>query len=122
MDKKLTPEQYNVCMLKGTEAPFTGEYWNHKETGTYLCVVCDTPLFSSQAKFDSGTGWPSYFQPVKKSAILEQSDDTHGLSRIEVLCKNCGSHLGHVFPDGPPPTNQRYCINSASLRFVAEHK
>ncbi|MGV6825863.1 MAG: peptide-methionine (R)-S-oxide reductase MsrB [bacterium] len=115
----LTDEQYNVCCESGTEAPFTGKYWDNKVAGQYNCVCCGNPLFSSETKFDSGTGWPSYFQPVSKSSVATTEDHSHGMHRVEVTCGSCGSHLGHVFPDGPAPTGLRYCINSASLDFVA---
>ena len=98
---KLTPEQYNICRLKGTEAPFTGAYLNNKETGIYYCACCGNPLFSSQMKYDSGSGWPSYMAPINDKAIKEQEDESHGMRRIEVLCRHCDAHLGHVFPDGP---------------------
>lgn len=113
----LDDEQYYILRQKGTERPFTGEYCNNKEKGTYLCGACQNPLFSSEAKYDSGSGWPSFFEPLKSVAIEELPDDSHGMRRIEVICTACGSHLGHVFPDGPPPTGLRYCINSLSLRF-----
>ncbi|MEA2069964.1 MAG: peptide-methionine (R)-S-oxide reductase MsrB [Asgard group archaeon] len=116
--KKLSKLEYHVLREKGTEKAFTGEYWNHKEKGIYKCVGCGTELFSSEAKFDSGSGWPSFYDIIDKSKIIEKPDKSHGMTRIEVLCKNCGGHLGHVFQDGPKEeTGLRYCINSAALNF-----
>ena len=115
--KKLTKEQYQVLRKKGTEPPFTGKYWNNHEIGLYKCVACGAPLFSSEEKFESGTGWPSFDRPYDEANIREEVDKTHGMVRTEVLCKNCGGHLGHVFKDGPKPTGCRYCINSVSLDF-----
>lgn len=118
----LTPEQYFVARQKGTERPFTSKYEHFESVGTYYCAACGNPLFKSNAKFDSGCGWPSFFEPLSKSSLIYQPDHTHGMERTEVLCGRCKSHLGHVFDDGPPPTGLRYCMNGVVLDFKEEKK
>jgi len=115
---QLSPEEFAVTRLKHTERPFTGRYWDTRQAGIYHCVCCGTPLFASDTKFDAGCGWPSYFRPLDPAHVREERDTSHGMVRTEILCNVCDAHLGHVFPDGPPPTGLRYCINSLSLRFT----
>ena len=117
---QLTPEQFYVTRQHGTERAFTGPYWNEKRAGQYSCVCCGAPLFSSETKYDSGTGWPSFYAPVEKGAVCEHEDGSWLMRRTEVRCASCDAHLGHVFPDGPKPTGQRYCMNGTALKFTAD--
>ena len=120
--KELTPEEYRILREKGTERAFTGKYWDHHEIGTYICAACGTELFESNTKFDSGCGWPSYFEPIDSNRIIYNDDSSFGMKRTEVICAKCDGHLGHVFDDGPPPTGLRYCINSGSMKFLKKEK
>jgi peptide-methionine (R)-S-oxide reductase len=119
---KLTPEQYHVTRKHGTERAFTGPYWDEKRAGEYFCVCCDAPLFSSATKYDSGTGWPSFYAPVNDKAVAEHAEGSWLMRRTEIRCVSCDAHLGHVFPDGPRPTGQRYCMNGTALKFTAGHE
>ena len=120
--RELSPEEYRITRQKGTEPAFTGQYWNTKQQGTYVCRCCGTELFTSDTKYDSGSGWPSFYRPVNAGAIDEQEDSSHGMTRTEIICHNCDAHLGHVFEDGPQPTGLRYCVNSASLQLKTNEK
>ncbi len=119
---QLSPDEYRIARQKGTERAFTGKYHDHHDDGVYRCVCCDEPLFGSDTKFESGSGWPSFFQPIDAASVATETDTTHGMRRVEVVCSRCDAHLGHVFEDGPRPSGLRYCINSASLHFEKKAK
>ena len=119
--ERLSPLQYHVTQESGTEQAFTGETWDQKKSGTYHCVVCSAALFSSESKFESGSAWPSFWQPLSSEAVDTETDNSHGMVRVEALCHTCGAHLGHIFPDGPQPTGDRYCMNSASMQFSSQN-
>ncbi|QER39443.1 peptide-methionine (R)-S-oxide reductase MsrB [Acinetobacter suaedae] len=120
--RELSPEEYRITRKKGTEPAFTGQYWNSKQKGIYVCRCCGAKLFSSETKYDSGSGWPSFYRPIDNLAIEERDDSSHGMVRTEIVCHDCDAHLGHVFEDGPEPTGLRYCVNSASLQLKTEEK
>ena len=120
--ERLSPLQYHVTQEAGTERAFTGETWDQKGPGIYRCIVCGDDLFSSETKYESGSGWPSFWEPLSESAVETEIDNSHGMVRVEAVCRSCGAHLGHIFPDGPQPTRDRYCMNSASMQFIPDQK